>query len=897
VDDDVVLRAIHSWLKKLNRSSDGLFLPRRVADTSIPWKEGLIRVTDLERQQAIRLSNTLLAAAGGLVLSAALIFGHIQAYLLVSAPWLAAALVLFWVVNIAFILTIKSGYNLRFNDPALSVPQMYWATSCSMAALAVSTHLDLVLYLLTLITVVFGIFRATERQFNVLCAYVITMVLLMHGLRALGTPDGLTWDILMQWLVFSFCAVTLTRLCQAIVKLRNRLQEKNRELKEALQTKNYFLANMSHEIRTPMTGVLGMLDIALNTDLSDETRRYLGIAQSSANALLTIINDILDFSKMEAGKLRIEPVTFDLENLINEVVAAFGAKAEAKKLELILDVAPDTPLHVKADPVRLRQILNNLVANALKFTERGEIVVAVEPRELDGGLELLWSVRDSGIGIDKEKQRELFASFTQADASTTRLYGGTGLGLAICKQLCQLMGGSIGVESEPGRGSRFFFTLPVAKAEAELAGTLDPYDPNLLSGKRILVVDDNSTNRLVLRKQLEHQGAWVIEAEDAEMAIARLEQDSAIDITLLDMQMPKTDGVMLARQIRMQMPGREMILVLLSSALQELESGLLRSLGISASLYKPVPPQRLLRTLVLALGNRGKLVQVGLLPRAAGDNALADAVRPAQKVNQEARLLLVEDNVTNRDVAGVALETLGYATKMVFDGQDAVDEVQRAQAEGRPYTLVLMDCQMPVMDGYEATRHIRQWEAGSAIDPLIIIAMTANAVAGDKEKCLASGMNDYLSKPVQLEVLQSKLNQWLRPAGEVDVAPDTSPAFHPAETLVWDAAALLKLVRQKEERMVQLLQSFLSGLDTVEREIAQALYRGDLPFAARQIHGLKGSSANLGAGALPAFLADLEARLKVGMPVEQEVQALQAHVIRLRGAMQSYLDVSYRPLT
>ncbi|MCR6652589.1 MAG: response regulator [Cellvibrionaceae bacterium] len=859
-------------------------------------------MTDLARQQTIRLSNTLLAAAGGVVLSAALIFGHVNGYLLISAIWLATALALFWAVNIAFILAIKSGYNLRFGDPALSVPQMYWATSCAMAAIAISTRLDLVLYLMTLITVVFGIFRATERQFNVLCAYVIAVMLLMHCLRGLLVPHAVTWDVLMQWLVFSFCAVTLTRLCQAIVKLRNRLREQNQELKEALQAKNYFLANMSHEIRTPMNGVLGMLDIALNTDLADETRRYLGIAQSSANALLTIINDILDFSKIEAGKLRIEPVAFDLEQLINEVVAAFGAKAEAKRLELILDIAPDTPLYIKADPVRLRQILNNLVANALKFTERGEIVVAVEPREVDGRLELLWSVKDSGIGIAMEKQLELFASFTQADASTTRLYGGTGLGLAICKQLCQLMGGSIGVESEPGRGSCFFFTLPVAKAEAELAATPDPYDPNLLSGKRILVVDDNATNRLVLRKQLEHQGAWVIEAEDAKQALIRLAQDAAIDIALLDMQMPAVDGVMLARLIRTQMPDREMILVLLSSGMQELESGLLRSLGISASLYKPVPPQRLLRALVLALGNRGKLVQAGLLDVVSGrapteSPAMSPAALSAQKVNQEARLLLVEDNDTNRDVAEVALETLGYAATMVYDGREAVAEVKRAQDAGWPYKLVLMDCQMPQMDGYEATRQIRQWEARSSVSPLIIIAMTANAMAGDREKCLAAGMNDYLSKPVQLEVLQSKLNQWLRPAGEVEDAPAAIPNVLAPEALVWDVAALLKLVRQKEERMVKLIQSFLAGLDAVEREIVQALHRGDRTFAARQIHGLKGSSANLGARALPVFLANLEARLGQDeqLNVESEVQALQSHVIRLRGAMQSYLDVSYRP--
>jgi signal transduction histidine kinase/DNA-binding response OmpR family regulator len=862
-------------------------------------------VTDLARQQAIRLSNTLLAAAGGLVLTLALIFGYVNGYLVLSAAGLAAALVLFWLVNCAFIMAIKSGFNLRFSDPALSLPQMYWATTCAMGAVAVSTNLDLVLYLMILITVVFGIFRATERQFNALCAYVIAVLLLMHWLRALWVSEALSWDTLMQWLVFSFCAVTLTRLCQAIVKLRNRLREQNQELKEALQAKSYFLANMSHEIRTPMNGVIGMLDLALHTHLPDDARRYLGIAQSSANALLTIINDILDFSKMEAGKLRIEPVDFDLEQLVNEAIVAFSAKAEAKNLELILDMAPGTPLQIRADPVRLRQILNNLVANALKFTERGEIVVAVEPRQSPGGLELLWSVKDSGIGIAKEKQLELFASFTQADASTTRLYGGTGLGLAICRQLCQLMGGSIGVESESGRGSRFFFTLPVEGAQTGPADARKPVDVNALSARDILVVDDNATNRLVLRKQLEHQGARVIEAEDADEALAFLAGDASVDVALVDMQMPKVDGVMLAERIRALPQRRDIALILLSSGLQDLEFGLLRALGISACLYKPVPPQRLFRALALALSNRGKLVQAGLLDVLC-DNEPAlkhepapNPPAPSQSVNQEARLLLVEDNRTNRDVAEVALETLGHRVDMVFDGQEAAAKVAGAWQQGKPYALVLMDCQMPIMDGYEATRRIRRWEIENGSAPVIIIAMTAHAMQGDREKCLAAGMNDYLSKPVQLEILQSKLNQWLRPMGERQATrTEGTSVVRPTGALVWDVSTLLKLVRQKEERMVKLLQSFLAGLDEVEREIVQALHTGDRNFAMHAIHSLKGSSANLGARALPTFLGELETRLAGDTPVEteKEILALQSHLIRLRGAMQSYLEVSYRPL-
>lgn len=858
-------------------------------------------MSDLTQQQAIRLSNTLLAAAGGLVMTLALLYGYFSGYVWLSGEWLAAALIFFWLMNAGFICAIRFNFNLRFSDPALSLPQMYWATTCTIGALAVSANLDLVLYLLALITVVFGIFRATESQFNVLCAYVIVGILLAHIIRTvLGFAGPFSLDVGLQWLTFSFCAVTLTRLCQAIVKLRNRLRDQNRELKEALQAKSYFLANMSHEIRTPMNGVLGMLDIALNTDLADDSRRYLTVAHSSANALLTIINDILDFSKMEAGKLRIEPVVFDLERMVNEVITAFSAKAEAKKLELILDMAPETPLFVKADPVRLRQILNNLVANALKFTEKGEIVVAVEPRNgSDGQLALLWSVKDSGIGIANDKQADLFASFTQADASTTRLYGGTGLGLAICKQLCQLMGGVIGVESEPGVGSRFFFTLPVEPADKNLAQDLATPDASLLAGKRVLVVDDNATNRLVLRKQLEHQGALVAEVDGAERGLVWLHHNKT-DVVLVDMQMPKVDGLMFIERVRAAPETRNTILMLLSSGLQELDADLMRSLGISACLYKPVAPQRLFRALVLALVNRGKVVQAGLLDlnsaRLSADGSTEERLA-AQKVNRDTRILLVEDNSTNQEVAELALETLGYHTDIASNGVEAITLITRAWEQRQPYDLILMDCQMPVMDGYEATRQIREKEARENLPAITIIAMTANAMTGDREKCLSAGMNDYLSKPIQLELLQSKLHQWLLPMGAAECRPTIFNQLQGTETLVWDSTALLKLVRQKEERMIGLLQSFLAGLDSVEREIVQAFCSRDWAFAARQIHSLKGSSANLGARALPAYLKDLEIRLTdpQNLIIDQEVETLQSHLIRLRGAMQSYLDVSYHP--
>ena len=731
---------------------------------------------------------------------------------------------------------------------------------------------------------------------------IATSLILSLCLRKFSLPVAVYSAPFLACFTLSFIVVAIFSFIFAYVKdkAHRELSEQHRELaatKEAAEAatlaKSQFLANMSHEIRTPMNGVLGMAEVLLGTDLNDKQRNIAKIVLRSGEALLSVLNDILDYSKIEAGKLELEDINFDLRECVEETTQLFAEKAHKKGLELGLDLHNDVPVALRGDPGRLRQTLINLLNNALKFTEHGEVFVRITAlgKEQDHA-HLCFEVRDTGIGIAPEVREHIFEAFSQADATTTRKYGGTGLGLGICKQLCEMMGGKIMVDSTLNKGSVFRFTVRLKIASHPLspavAGHHHPKD------LRVLIVDDNATYRDILHRQVLSWGMRSGCAENGQNALEMLKKAASMgdpyDLVILDMMMPGMDGPELARTIKADSAISSVRLILLTSIGQDNDTETMHRHGISTYLVKPVRQSQLFNSITSVMA-----------PSSVKCSPSTFAEVDKTKVAFGARVLVVEDNVVNQKVALYMLEDLGCSVEVASNGREALEAISKT-----PFDLVLMDCQMPEMNGYEATQIIREKEIqqikhrsepGLSIRRTPIIALTAYAMQGDHEQCLADGMDDYLSKPFNRDRLFAVLKRWLPSKSTTDIPvhtiwedqteQDQSKACRLSDGgnggsnlhgegfldrlshldhLNYETLASLRLrVREGQPSLLQqVIQLYMEDSPKLIETIRHSITLGDAAAMQRAAHSLKSTSGNLGAMMLAEMCKELETMGRAG---------------------------------